>query len=298
MVGNLKRWKDECLALEFRTGAGQFRLTAEKVFPAGEASGVRFSWNAPNLTFREVMEVAGHVPLPPYIKRDDETEDNTRYQTVYSRVEGSVAAPTAGLHFTPEILDTIRSRGINTTELTLHVSAGTFQPVKANNIKKHLMHGEHFFVSKESLSGIIRNAENIIAVGTTSVRTLESLYWAGVRIIRNPSGYENDPSIGQWEPYGQNENITPRESLGALIDYMNRKGRGYLHGTTRLMIVPGYRFRLTGGLMTNFHLPKSTLLLLVSAWVGEDWKKIYNFALENKFRFLSFGDSSLLFNKE
>jgi S-adenosylmethionine:tRNA ribosyltransferase-isomerase len=294
IIGNLKKWKRGCLVSDFLFKGRYYNLTAEKVNPEGEAWRIRFSWNSEDISFGEVIESVGHIPLPPYVKREDEKEDNIRYQTVYSRIKGSVAAPTAGLHFTKEVLDDIKSKEIKSVEITLHVGAGTFQPVKTNDISEHEMHCEHFFVSKEVIENILANEGKIIAVGTTSVRTLETLFWMGVKTILNPSVSDNEFITEQWEPYLKNVKISFRESFGALLSLMKKKKIIFLHGATKIIIIPGYRFRVIDGMLTNFHQPKSTLLLLVSAWVGPDWKKIYNFALENRFRFLSFGDSSLL----
>jgi S-adenosylmethionine:tRNA ribosyltransferase-isomerase len=294
IIGNLKKWKTGCLITEFLFKGEHYKLSAEKVSSEGDAWRIRFIWNSEDISFGEVIESVGHIPLPPYVKREDEKEDNIRYQTVYSSIKGSVAAPTAGLHFTNEVLDDIKSKGIRSVEITLHVGAGTFQPVKTNDISEHEMHCEHFFVSKKVIEYILANQGKIIAVGTTSVRTLETLFWMGVKTILNPSESDNELITDQWEPYRQDVNISFQESLGALLSMMMKKRISFLHGVTKIIIIPGYRFRVINGMLTNFHQPKSTLLLLVSSWVGNDWKKIYNFALENRFRFLSFGDSSLL----
>ncbi len=294
IIGNLKKWKTGCLITEFLFKGEHYKLSAEKVSSEGDAWRIRFSWNTEDICFGEVIESVGHIPLPPYVKREDEKEDNVRYQTVYSSIKGSVAAPTAGLHFTNEVLDDIKSKGIRSVEITLHVGAGTFQPVKTNDISEHEMHCEHFFVSKKAIKHILASQGKIIAVGTTSVRTLETLFWMGVKTILNPSESDNELITDQWEPYRQDVNISFQESLKALLRMMTKKKISFLHGVTKIIIIPGYRFRVINGMLTNFHQPKSTLLLLVSSWVGTDWKKIYNFALENRFRFLSFGDSSLL----
>lgn len=294
ITGNLKKWKTGCLISEFLFKGKHYKLSAEKVSSEGDTWRIRFSWNSEDISFGEVIESVGHIPLPPYVKREDEKEDNIRYQTVYSSIKGSVAAPTAGLHFTNQVLDDIKSKGIRSVEITLHVGAGTFQPVKTNDISEHEMHCEHFFVSKEVIEHILASQGKIIAVGTTSVRTLETLFWMGVKTILNPSESDNELITDQWEPYRQDVNISFQESLGALLSMMTKKKISFLHGVTKIIIIPGYRFRVINGMLTNFHQPKSTLLLLVSSWIGTDWKKIYNFALENRFRFLSFGDSSLL----
>jgi S-adenosylmethionine:tRNA ribosyltransferase-isomerase len=275
----------------------KYRLYAEKSVIDGEAWRVRFTWDCSNLSFGEVIEAIGHVPLPPYITRADETEDSSRYQTVYSTIRGSVAAPTAGLHFTLPLLDKLNSMGIESTEVTLHVGAGTFKPVKSRYISGHMMHSEHFFVTARTIKMLIETKENIIAVGTTSVRTLESLFWMGVKLRRNIYFNKAYLSLEQWEPYELAADITVKESLIALLDYMEKNGLTTLHASTSMIIVPGYEFRMINGLITNFHQPGSTLLLLVSAWIGERWKRVYKYALDNDFRFLSYGDSSLLIRK-
>jgi S-adenosylmethionine:tRNA ribosyltransferase-isomerase len=293
IIGNLKKWKSGILASSFILKGKQYELSAGKVKPEGDTWRIRFSWNPEGISFSDVTEAAGHIPLPPYVKREDESEDNIRYQTVYSRIKGSVAAPTAGLHFTDNVLARINSKGIRSVELTLHIGAGTFKPVKTNDISKHEMHCEHFFVTRELIELLLSFRGRIIAIGTTSVRTLESLYWIGVRLVKSPE--ENaDLNIGQWEPYEQETKVTLLESLEALLEFIKKRRVTFLHGSTRIMIVPGYKFRVINGMVTNFHQPRSTLLLLISAWVGDDWQKIYTFAIKNRFRFLSFGDSSLL----
>ena len=292
IVGNLKKWKSGTIALTFVFKGEQHVLKAEKMKPEGEALRIRFSWDNENMSFSEVTEAAGHIPLPPYVKRDDENEDNIRYQTVYSSIKGSVAAPTAGLHFTEKVLSSINNKGIKMADLTLHIGAGTFKPVKTKDISDHEMHCEHFFVTRELIETLLSCSGRIIAVGTTSVRALESLYWLGKKIIKN----EENPALNveQWDPYLEASDISSGESLEALLAWMKKKGTGILHGSTTVMIVPGYRFRIISGMFTNFHQPGSTLLLLISAYIGENWKRIYSYALANGFRFLSFGDSTLL----
>jgi S-adenosylmethionine:tRNA ribosyltransferase-isomerase len=255
---------------------------------------VRFSWDSSELNFGEVIESAGHVPLPPYLNREDESVDNNRYQTVYSTVRGSVAAPTAGLHFTDTVFNKLREKGINSTELTLHVGAGTFQPIKARNISEHDMHCEHFFVTADTIQLLIQNLGHIIPVGTTSVRTLETLYWLGVQIAGKNHDLIYPLAFGQWDAYKISSSLPAEDALKALLKMMNERNILILEASTRIMIIPGYKFKLINGIITNFHQPKSTLLLLISAWIGEKWRYIYNFALENNFRFLSYGDSSLL----
>jgi S-adenosylmethionine:tRNA ribosyltransferase-isomerase len=293
IVGNLKKWKSGTIALTFVFKGEQHELTAEKVVPEGEAWRIRFSWKNESISFSDVTEAAGHIPLPPYVKRDDENEDNIRYQTVYSSIKGSVAAPTAGLHFTEKVLSSINTKGIKMADLTHHIGAGTFKPVKTKDISDHEMHCEHFFVTSEFIETLLSCSGRIIAVGTTSVRALESLYWLGSKIIKNKKDLI-EMNVEQWDPYLEDSDISSGESLEALVAWMKRKGTGILHGSTTVMIVPGYRFRIINGMVTNFHQPASTLLLLISAYIGDNWKKIYSYALANRFRFLSFGDSTLL----
>jgi S-adenosylmethionine:tRNA ribosyltransferase-isomerase len=294
IVGNLKKWKRGLLTTPFKYNSRQYYLSAERLRSGEEVCHIKFSWNCAEISFGEVLEKTGHIPLPPYINRADEAEDIERYQTVYSSIRGSVAAPTAGLHFTDYIFEKIKARGIKTAELTLHVGAGTFQPVKANNIYEHEMHCEHFSIDAKTMELIFENQGRVIPVGTTSVRTLESLYWLGVKLIQNPSVSFPYLSLGQWEAYELDKTVSVKESFGALLIYINERNLTSLKASTSIMIVPGYEFRITNGMVTNFHQPHSTLLLLISAWAGIRWKDIYTFALESGFRFLSYGDSSLL----
>jgi S-adenosylmethionine:tRNA ribosyltransferase-isomerase len=294
IIGNLKKWKKGILKTIFKYNSIEYNLYAEKLNPEGDARRIKFSWNCKEAAFGEVIEATGHIPLPPYIGRNDDAEDIERYQTVYSSVKGSVAAPTAGLHFTGDVLGKIKSKGIKSVELTLHVGAGTFQPVKSNNVYEHKMHCEHFSVDTKTIELILETNGKIIPVGTTSVRTLESLYWLGVKIAQNPSESPGHLSLGQWEPYELTPNISAADSLKTLLNFLKIRNLRRLRASTSIMIVPGYNFRLTNGMITNFHQPRSTLLLLISAWTGNRWKEIYAFALENGFRFLSYGDSSLL----
>lgn len=294
IVGNLKKWKTGKLLTQFKYKGNQLNLYAEKLQSMGDAWKIRFRWNCEEISFGEVIEITGHIPLPPYINREDETEDSERYQTIYSSIKGSVAAPTAGLHFTGYVLDTIKGRGIKTAELTLHVGAGTFQPVKTNDIYMHEMHCEHFSVAAKTIILLIKNLGNILPVGTTSVRTLESLYWLGVKMIQNQAVDCSLTSLGQWEAYEMMSTVSAKESLEAVLNFLNERSSDLFQASTSIMIVPGYKFRITCGMITNFHQPRSTLLLLISAWTGKRWKDIYNFALQNSFRFLSYGDSSLL----
>jgi S-adenosylmethionine:tRNA ribosyltransferase-isomerase len=294
IVGNLKKWKRGLLTAPFKYNGRQYYLSAERLQSGEEVCRIRFSWNCCEISFGEVLEKTGHIPLPPYINRADEAEDIERYQTVYSSIRGSVAAPTAGLHFTDYVFEKIKARGIKTVELTLHVGAGTFQPVKANNIYEHEMHCEYFSIDPKTIDLIFENQGRVIPIGTTSVRTLESLYWLGVKVIQNPSDSFPNLSLGQWEAYELVKTVSVKESFRALINYINERNLTSLQASTSIMIVPGYEFRITNGMVTNFHQPRSTLLLLISAWTGKRWKDIYTFAFENGFRFLSYGDSSLL----
>ncbi len=294
IIGNLKKWKKGNLSVPFSHNGKQYSLSARRVGPEGEAWRIEFTWSPGDLYFGEVIKSAGHIPLPPYIRREDIPEDYIRYQTIYSRIQGSVAAPTAGLHFTKKVLDDIVIKGIKTVELTLHVGAGTFQPVRQNNIRDHKMHREHFRISKETIESLLKYEDRIIPVGTTSVRTLETIYWLGVKCATGHS-YSNDCFfLDQWDPYGKTSDISFQESLNALLRMMEIDGMPVLNASTEIMIIPGYRFKTIKGMVTNFHQPGSTLLLLVAAFTGDDWKEIYRFAYENDFRFLSYGDSSLL----
>ena len=294
MIGNLKKWKGETLQLS----VGGVVLCADLVSTTGNTSRVRFSWNDERLSFAELLDRAGELPIPPYLNRPTEESDKTTYQTVYSRIKGSVAAPTAGLHFTDRVLDGLRRQGIKTTELTLHVGAGTFQPVKTEDANAHTMHTEIISVPRQAIADIKDNLGHIVAVGTTSVRTLESLYFLGVRLAG-----ESDPdkgwggAVAQFEPYEKDYDMPVADALQALLCYLDATGQDMLHAETQIMIRPGYRFRIVEQMITNFHQPKSTLLLLVSAFVGEQWRDIYDYALSHGFRFLSYGDSSLLFKQ-
>ncbi len=290
IVGNLKRWKEGAVAIEFD---GE-RLEAYLVERGMGEHIVRFEWQG-DQTFGQLLEKMGRIPIPPYLCRESETLDETRYQTIYSKIEGSVAAPTAGLHFTSEIIEELRTkRGIESEEVTLHVGAGTFLPVKAENAADHSMHTEHFEVSLSSLRNLLAHHGKITAVGTTSVRTLESLSALAYRIAEGGEP-ATERTVGQWELYAIPEDFTGEKALQTLIGYMEQKSLTKLKASTQIMITPlGYKFRIVRSIVTNFHQPKSTLLLLVSAYVGEDWKRIYDYALANDFRFLSYGDSSLL----
>ena len=285
MVGNAKKWHDEPIELK----AGSYTLRAYKEQSLGNTFAVRFEWSGDNVSFAEILDAAGELPIPPYLNRKTEESDKTTYQTVYSRIKGSVAAPTAGLHFTEKVLDDLRSRGIQMDEVTLHVGAGTFLPVKTADANEHTMHTEIIAVPKTAIEHLIANLGKIVAVGTTSMRTLESLYFIGC--------HPQIPSVSQFEPYEHDYSLSVKDALQAIVDYLNETGQETLHAETQIMIKPGYQFRIVDQLITNFHQPQSTLLLLVSAFVGGDWKTIYNYALNHDFRFLSYGDSSILNRK-
>lgn len=285
MVGNVKKWHDEPVELK----AGNFILRAYKEQTLGNTFAVRFEWDEENVSFAEILDAAGELPIPPYLNRKTEESDLRTYQTVYSRIKGSVAAPTAGLHFTEKVLDDIRQRGIETDEVTLHVGAGTFLPVKTADANEHTMHTEIIAVPRETIAHIQRQLGHVVAVGTTSMRTLESLYFIGC--------HPKKASVSQFEPYENEYTLSVKDALQAILDYLDSTGQQTLHAETQIMIKPGYTFRLVDQLITNFHQPQSTLLLLVSAFVGGDWHTIYDYALAHDFRFLSYGDSSILNRK-
>lgn len=291
-VGNSKRWKQGELTMELTVGGRLLTFTAERLSKEGNSSIVRFSWNNSDISFSEIIAAVGEIPIPPYLNRHTEASDTTDYQTVYSHIDGSVAAPTAGLHFTDRVLERISARGIPRRELTLHVGAGTFQPVKADEIGDHEMHSEFIAVSRELIAELARDEKRVIAVGTTSVRTLESLYHAGCLIAAG----EWSSEVPQWAPYEADESrfISVGDAMQAILDYLDSRGENTFIASTRIIIAPGYRYRVVKGMVTNFHQPRSTLLLLVSAFTGGDWRPIYDFALANGFRFLSYGDACLL----
>ena len=293
IVGNLKKWKEGEVGIDFEYRGEPHTLRAEITERGTREHIVKFRWSA-DCSFGELLEQLGRIPIPPYLNRESEEIDNTRYQTVYARYEGSVAAPTAGLHFTPELIDQMRERGFSFEEVTLHVGAGTFLPVKSEDAAEHPMHTEHFTVTRRTVEHLLANCRSIVAVGTTSVRTLESLTALAWR-IRTAGTPDTERVVGQWELYDIPAEFKGEEVLTTLRDYMQREGLEQLKAATQIMITPlGYRFRIVRYIVTNFHQPKSTLLLLVSAYVGEDWRRIYDYALEHDFRFLSYGDSSLL----
>ncbi|MCT4604394.1 MAG: S-adenosylmethionine:tRNA ribosyltransferase-isomerase [Marinifilum sp.] len=295
IVGNSKKWKSGALSMPFYVDGKEYCLQAERIQMLDGAQEIQFSWNHDDLSFSEVLEQTGKIPIPPYLNRDTEEGDLLRYQTVYSKYEGSVAAPTAGLHFTDKVFADLDSKGIQREELTLHVGAGTFKPVKSEQIGDHEMHTEHIQVRAESLQSIVSAKNGVIAVGTTSVRTLESLYWMGVKILTKT---ENPKLLKQWEAYQLPQKYSVQESFNAICTYMEENEISLFNAATQIIIAPGYNFKVIKGLVTNFHQPQSTLLLLISALVGEDWRKIYQHALDKDFRFLSYGDSSLLMKKD
>jgi S-adenosylmethionine:tRNA ribosyltransferase-isomerase len=294
LVGNLKRWKEGSLKKNISIGAKEICVTAERIESTNNGHIIKFRWNG-NVTFAELLEATGEIPIPPYLNRESQESDKTTYQTVYSKIKGSVAAPTAGLHFTDTVLANLDSHNIEREELTLHVGAGTFKPVKSENIAGHEMHTEYIVVKKSTIEKLIAHNGEAIAVGTTSVRTLESLYYIGVYLSNHPDASEEEMHVQQWTPYNsENNKLTTIESLHHILNYLNNHHLDSLKTSTCIIIVPGYKFHIVKMMVTNFHQPQSTLLLLVSAFVNGNWKEIYNYALENDFRFLSYGDSSLL----
>ena len=316
MIGNAKKWKSGALSLPVQLPSGEtITLFAEKGEQTGNTFAVHFSWsptaqrsnsvavqqcNGLNISFAEILDAVGELPIPPYLNRKTEESDKTTYQTVYSRIKGSVAAPTAGLHFTDNVFNGLRQKGIQTAEVTLHVGAGTFQPVKVADANQHTMHTEIIAVPRETIETIIANLGHIVAVGTTSMRTLESLYFLGEKLCigdRIPDSGDSTLSVSQFEPYEKEYTLGTREALQAIVDYLDAMQQDVLHAETQIMIKPGYEFHIVDQLITNFHQPKSTLLLLVSAFVGGDWHTIYDYALAHDFRFLSYGDSSILFRR-
>ena len=303
MIGNAKKWKIGALSLPITLPSGEeITLYAEKGEQTGNTFAVHFSWqvptSCPNISFAEILDTVGELPIPPYLNRKTEESDKTTYQTVYSRIKGSVAAPTAGLHFTDNVLNGLRKQGVKTAEVTLHVGAGTFQPVKVADANLHTMHTEIIAVSCDTIKTLISNLGHIVAVGTTSMRTLESLYFLGEQLhttLRStPYTAHHTLSVPQFAPYEKDHTLSTQEALQAIVDYLTVTKQDVLHAETQIMIKPGYEFHIVDQLITNFHQPKSTLLLLVSAFVGGDWHTIYDYALSHNFRFLSYGDSSIL----
>ena len=303
MVGNLKKWKERKLTRHIDTPQGRLVVEAHRGDIHGTSHRVDFRWYwadvssiVPRLSFAELLDLMGELPIPPYLNRDTEESDKTTYQTVYSKIKGSVAAPTAGLHFTNQVLEALDERGIEREELTLHVGAGTFKPVKCEQIAGHEMHTEYISVRRDTIEKLIRHEGRTIAVGTTSVRTLESLYYMGLKLYVHPDLNEDQLHVNQWEPYHQGDTpqLTALESLQCIAQWMDRHDLHVLHSSTQIIIAPGYDYKIVKMLVTNFHQPQSTLLLLVSAFVKGDWHQIYDYALNHDFRFLSYGDSSLL----
>ena len=297
LVGNLKKWKEGTLERTFDVNGKAVTLKAERGEEHPTSHRINFEWYADDgskVSFAEILDVVGELPIPPYLNRKTEESDKSTYQTIYSKIKGSVAAPTAGLHFTSAVLEALEAHGIDREELTLHVGAGTFKPVKSEQIEGHEMHTEYVAVSRGTIEKLIAHEGSAIAVGTTSVRTLESLYYMGLRLSKNPNLTEDELHIDQWEPYEVEASLPVVDSLRCIVDYMERNNISTLHSSTQIIIAPGYEYKIVKMLVTNFHQPQSTLLLLVSAFVNGDWRKIYDYALANDFRFLSYGDSSLL----
>lgn len=294
MIGNLKKWKEGILSRELIVKGQPVSLTATRGKCCGTSHQIDFEWNNTEITFADILEIFGELPIPPYLNRDTEESDKETYQTVYSKIKGSVAAPTAGLHFTGRVFDNLKEQGIQCEELTLHVGAGTFKPVKSEEIAEHDMHTEYISVSRHTIQQLIAHNGQAIAVGTTSVRTLESLYHIGVSISINPHANEEELHVKQWQPYEQPSNLPPEVSLRYILNYLDIHQMETLHTSTQIIIAPGYNYRIVKAIVTNFHQPQSTLLLLVSAFVNGNWRSIYDYALTHDFRFLSYGDSSLL----
>ena len=293
LVGNLKKWKEGTLRREVEINGQTVVVCATRGELHSTSHRIDFEWTG-NLSFAEIIDAMGELPIPPYLNRETQESDKTTYQTVYSKIKGSVAAPTAGLHFTPEVLADIDAHGIQREELTLHVGAGTFKPVKSEEIEGHEMHTEYVSVRRDTIRKLIDHEGCAIAVGTTSVRTLESLYYMGLKVMRDPSLNEDQLHVAQWEPYEVSNAVTAVTALKSLLSWMDARSLTVLHSSTQIIIAPGYDYHIVKMLVTNFHQPQSTLLLLVSAFVKGDWHKIYDYALSHDFRFLSYGDSSLL----
>ena len=299
MIGNLKKWKGETLRRTFDVKGREVTLNAERREDVGKSYRVDFSWDDNTVSFAELLDSVGELPIPPYLNRETQESDKTTYQTVYSKIKGSVAAPTAGLHFTSDVLASLDAHGIDREEVTLHVGAGTFKPVKSEEIQDHEMHTEYICVHRQTLEKLIKHNACAIAVGTTSVRTLESLYYMGVKLEKNLDLSEDELHVCQWEPYeGETFEmaaiVTPLKAIQNILAYLDRHSLNSLHSSTQIIIAPGYEYKIVKMLVTNFHQPQSTLLLLVSAFLHGDWHKIYDYALAHDFRFLSYGDSSLL----
>lgn len=294
MIGNLKKWKEGVLRKEMTVNGRDLVLCAERGEAVGTSHAVRFSWNDSTVTFSDILECMGELPIPPYLNRETQESDKKTYQTVYSKIKGSVAAPTAGLHFTERVLSALDNAGIEREELTLHVGAGTFKPVKSEEIEGHDMHTEYISVRRSTIEKLIAHNGEAVAVGTTSVRTLESLYYIGLKLEKDMELSEEGLHVNQWEPYEEASGLSTVRALQNIVDWLDRHGIETLHTSTQIIIAPGYKYHIVKAMVTNFHQPKSTLLLLVSAFVNGDWHRIYDYALSHDFRFLSYGDSSLL----
>ena len=294
LVGNLKKWKEGRLVRVVEVNGRKVSFAAERVGETKTGQRIAFEWDCPDVSFAELIDAVGELPIPPYLNRESQESDKTTYQTVYSKIKGSVAAPTAGLHFTDEVLRALDEKGVDREEITLHVGAGTFKPVKSSSIEGHEMHTEHIYVARTTLEKLLAHGCRAVAVGTTSVRTLESLYYIGAKLIANPNATPSELHVGQWEPYDQAPDIPVERAISAIIGYLDRNGETALRTSTQIIIAPGYEYKIVKWLVTNFHQPKSTLLLLVSAFVKGDWRRIYDYALAHDFRFLSYGDSSLI----
>lgn len=294
LVGNLKKWKEGELSRTVDVEGRQVVLTVRRGAAHGNAHEIIFSWDNRDVAFAALLDAAGELPIPPYLNRETQESDKETYQTVYSKIEGSVAAPTAGLHFTPEVLAALSARGIPRLELTLHVGAGTFKPVKSETLEGHEMHTEYISVDRSVIETLAHTDRRVVAVGTTSVRTLESLYYIGRMLEHCPDPSPEMLHVGQWQPYREADEISTPKALENIFAYLDRQGAARLVASTQIMIAPGYRYRVVRGIVTNFHQPQSTLLLLVSAFVDGRWHEIYDYALAHDFRFLSYGDSSLL----
>ena len=292
MVGNLKKWKEGPLHREMTVKGKPLTLTATRGECHGTSHWIDFSWDNSEVTFADILD--GELPIPPYLNRETQESDKETYQTVYSKIKGSVAAPTAGLHFTERVLDTLRNKGVDLEEVTLHVGAGTFRPIKSEEIAGHDMHTEYISVNRQTIEKLLKHGGETTAVGTTSVRTIESLYYIGVILESKPEASQEELHVKQWMPYENETNLTPIKALQNILDYMERNHLDALHTSTQIIIAPGYEYKIVKRIVTNFHQPQSTLLLLVSAFVKGDWRKIYDYALSHDFRFLSYGDSSLL----
>ena len=298
LVGNSKKWKDGRLKKNIIVDGKNLDLYITRVREIGNSFEILFEWDNPDICFSQIIDVAGNIPIPPYLNRNSEDIDKVRYQTVYSHYQGSVAAPTAGLHFTERVMGDLKKCNIQSDAVTLHVGAGTFQPVKTDNAAEHEMHTEHFIVKRTTIEKIVQYLGNITITGTTTVRTVESLFCVGAQIFENKDVAAEEFHVSQWEAYEYKDKYDVREILENLLSWMTAKGLEYIRCATQIMIVPGFRFRITDRLITNFHQPKSTLLLLLSAFLGDEWRKVYGYALENNFRFLSYGDSCLFLNKK